>query len=182
MRSHRRWSCSVCHKSFLHEFQVVCHFKQRRSRCYQAPISAIALGPSLNRKPLYAQQGLPVPVVDSTILDAPADNDTYHTVTGPAADLHALSRGSQVVVVPYLGASEVFKSGTSFLNDFDADQFAPRRQENLFYPFGSEDEYHMGSFLLRSGMSMVSLDEFFKLNLVSGQFLQQKVQNSYICI
>ncbi|KAF8213514.1 hypothetical protein K438DRAFT_1902566 [Mycena galopus ATCC 62051] len=46
------------------------------------------------------------------------------------------------------------------------DEFASRRKENLYYPFASQAEWQMASFLLRSGMTMRDIDDFLKLQLV----------------
>ena len=66
----------------------------------------------------------------------------------------------------YPGASKVFGSGPTFMDNFDNDQFSKERQVHPHYPFASKDEWHMASFLLCSGLSMAALDQFFKLELV----------------
>ena len=66
----------------------------------------------------------------------------------------------------YPGASKIFGSGPTFMDNFDNDQFAKERQVHSHYPFASKDEWQMASFLLRSGLSMAALDQFFKLELV----------------
>jgi hypothetical protein len=66
----------------------------------------------------------------------------------------------------YPGASKTFGSGPTFMDNFDNDQFSKERQEQSHYPFASKDEWQMASFLLRSGLSMAALDQFFKLELV----------------
>lgn len=176
MHSQRRWSCSVCHKTFLHEFQVLCHFKHRRSLCYKSP-GIVALGPSLQRKSLYARRGEPIREADLVHLHSQAEqasdnpDNAAEATTDDTAGSHSLHGRSQLVKEPYLGASKIFQSGKSFMDNFDVDPYTSRRQVNIFYPFDNEDEYRMGSFLLRCGMSMASIDEFFKLQLVSNVFL-----------
>src|SRR5271168_835341 len=66
----------------------------------------------------------------------------------------------------YPGASKIFGSGPTFMDQFDNDQFSKERQAHSHYPFASKDEWQMASFLLRSGLSMAALDQFFKLELV----------------
>ena len=66
----------------------------------------------------------------------------------------------------YPGASNIFGSGPTFMDNFDNDQFSTERQVHPYYPFASKDEWQMASFLLRSGLSMTALDKFFKLELV----------------
>ena len=64
------------------------------------------------------------------------------------------------------GASKTFGSGPTFMDNFDNDQFSKERQVHSHYPFASKDEWQMASFLLRSGLSMAALDQFFKLEMV----------------
>jgi hypothetical protein len=66
----------------------------------------------------------------------------------------------------YPGASKIFGSGPTFMDNFDNDQFSKERQVHSYYPFASKDEWQMASFLLRSDLSMAALDQFFKLELV----------------
>ncbi|KAG0699348.1 hypothetical protein DFH29DRAFT_983549 [Suillus ampliporus] len=67
----------------------------------------------------------------------------------------------------YEGAGTCYsKDGLTFLDLFDADEFAECRKENLFYPFTSKEEWEIGDFLLRSPLSMAAIDVFFKLPLV----------------
>jgi hypothetical protein len=66
----------------------------------------------------------------------------------------------------YPGASKIFGSGPTFMDDFDNDEFSKERQAHPHYPFASKDEWQMASWLLRSGLSMAALDRFFKLELV----------------
>jgi hypothetical protein len=68
----------------------------------------------------------------------------------------------------YKGAGICYsKDGLTFLDLFDADEFAECRKENLFYPFASKEECEIGDFLLHSPLSMAVIDVFLKLPLVS---------------
>jgi hypothetical protein len=40
-------------------------------------------------------------------------------------------------------------------------------QKNLYYPFASRDEWELAAFLLRSDLSLASIDSFLSLKLVS---------------
>jgi hypothetical protein len=75
----------------------------------------------------------------------------------------------------YPGASKIFGSGPTFIDNFDNDEFSEERQAHPYYPFASKDEWQMASFLLRSGLSMAALDQFFKLELV-GDFLSFHIE------
>jgi hypothetical protein len=76
----------------------------------------------------------------------------------------------------YPGASKIFGSGPTFMDNFDNDQFSKERQTHSHYPFASKDEWQIASFLLRSDLSMAALDKFFKLEFV-GDLLSFHVEN-----
>jgi hypothetical protein len=50
---------------------------------------------------------------------------------------------------------------------FDEDSHASKRENNVYYPFASADEWELASFLVKSGLSISAIDEFLKLQLVS---------------
>ena len=70
-------------------------------------------------------------------------------------------------VEEYEGAAKQYGTGTTFMKEFDGDQYAGERVENLYYPFASRDEWEFAAFLLRSDLSMASIDSLLSLNLVS---------------
>jgi hypothetical protein len=72
-----------------------------------------------------------------------------------------------VFIEEYEGSAEVYGMGTTFMEEFDHDQYAGERVENLYYPFASRDEWELAAFLLRSDLSMASIDMLLSLNLVS---------------
>jgi len=65
------------------------------------------------------------------------------------------------------GVSCDMGKGKTFMDLFNEDTYAEERHHNIYYPFASQAEWQLASFLLKSGLSMVALDEFFKLDLVS---------------
>jgi hypothetical protein len=65
------------------------------------------------------------------------------------------------------GASEIFGKGKTYMDLFDDDEYAGNRETNPYYPFASQPEWELASFLLKSGLSMVATDEFLKLQMVS---------------
>lgn len=60
-----------------------------------------------------------------------------------------------------------FGSGPTFMDRFDTDSQAGQRQENLYYPFLSREEWSLASWLLCSGLSMRAIDDFLALPIVS---------------
>ena len=67
----------------------------------------------------------------------------------------------------FLGSSEVFGYGETYVDLFNKDEYADVRQTNLYYPFASQPEWELASFLLKSDLSRVAIDQFLKLQLVS---------------
>ena len=51
-----------------------------------------------------------------------------------------------VFVEEYEGAAKEYGTGTTFMDEFDRDQFAGERINNLYYPFASRNEWELASF------------------------------------
>jgi hypothetical protein len=84
------------------------------------------------------------------------DCDTVDDGTGSSARF----------VQEYEGAAKTFGPGTTFMQQFDYDEFAEERTQNLYYPFASRAEWELAAFLLRSDLSLAALDKFLSLKLV----------------
>ena len=74
---------------------------------------------------------------------------------------------SRFYIEYFSGASEVFGQGETYMDLYDKDEYAERRKKIPYYPFASQPEWEMGSYLLKSGLSIAATDEFLKLQLVS---------------
>ncbi|KAG1843085.1 hypothetical protein C8R48DRAFT_619062 [Suillus tomentosus] len=67
----------------------------------------------------------------------------------------------------YEGAGTCYaRDGVTFLDLFDADEYAECRKENLFYPFASREEWEVADFLLRSPLSMAAINQFLGLPMI----------------
>ena len=64
------------------------------------------------------------------------------------------------------GAAKTYSGGSTFLNKFDTDEFSSCRSSNIYYPFASRGDWQLGSWLLRSGLSMSAMDTLLSLDLV----------------
>ncbi|KAG2100261.1 hypothetical protein BD769DRAFT_1291473, partial [Suillus cothurnatus] len=64
--------------------------------------------------------------------------------------------------------------GSTFLDLFDADEYAECRVDNLYYPFASKEEWEIADYLLRSSLSMAAIDEFLKLSMIQRLHLSFK--------
>ena len=58
-------------------------------------------------------------------------------------------------------------SGKTFLDDFNNDQFASEQRKNAFYPFASQADWEVASWLYNSRLSLATMDKFFALEMVS---------------
>lgn len=56
------------------------------------------------------------------------------------------------------------------MDEFLSDKYGSLRNQNLFYPFASQADWQIGSWLLRSGLSMTAIDSFLSLDLVKISF------------
>ena len=94
---------------------------------------------------------------DAFMEDAFMDCDTMDDGAG----------SSRHFVQEYDGATITFGPGTTFMQQFECDEFAEERTQNLFYPFASKAEWELAAFLLHLDLNLAALDMFLSLHLVS---------------
>ena len=94
---------------------------------------------------------------DAFMEDAFMDCDTMDDGAG----------SSRCFVQEYDGAAISFGLGMTFMQQFECDEFAEERTQNLFYPFASRAEWELAAFLVRLDLSLAALDMFLSLHLVS---------------
>jgi len=71
--------------------------------------------------------------------------------------------GHPFFVETHPNTSQTHGNGRTFMGDFNADKWL----HQLYYPFASRDKWELASFLLRSNLSMASIDKFLNLGMVS---------------
>ncbi|KIK18560.1 hypothetical protein PISMIDRAFT_14270 [Pisolithus microcarpus 441] len=71
-------------------------------------------------------------------------------------------------VETYKGSSEAFPGRKSFMNAFRDDQYAGERQNNLYFPFASQEEWQFASWLLCSRLSLTAIDSLLVLDILQG--------------
>ena len=117
--------------------------------------------------PSHSVTPLPPDPVDD--LD-PIVNDLDPIVDMDDAPLSPPPVGSEVdpqlCRTDFPAAGKTYSRGKSFVDRLNDDKFAPHRVQNPYYPFADQEEWELGSFLLRSGMLMQKVDEFLRLKLV----------------
>ena len=71
----------------------------------------------------------------------------------------------------YPGAAQMYRKGSTFMDEFDDDEHAAMRENNLYYPWASCPEWELTSFLLCLSLSMATIDQFLSLELLSKSLL-----------
>jgi len=128
--------------------------------------------PSLSDESMHDQhQDVPYqdPLYDAMDLDQ--HNGGHEEREGGAEEEQLPATARSPFRVDYPGASQIYGKGTTFMDLFKTDPHSAERQTQPYYPFASREEWEMGSFLLRSNLSMKSIDKFLKLELVSFNLL-----------
>ena len=145
----RRFACPYCGKKFA---DVLRHLNHRESKCSGWFMDQPAPSCSVSPLPPDPLDGLE-PIVSMD--DAPSSPPLVSSQVDP-----------QQCSTVFPAASKTYGRGKTFVDCFNDDKFAPHRVQNPYYPFADQEEWELGSFLLRSGMSMQKVDEFLRLKLV----------------
>jgi hypothetical protein len=174
--------CNRCGKRFASQASVQNHQKQLSSKCWKTYSLLLDQQQNLNFKaqPLTSSPSLPSSPTESTPPPLEVDMDSPPPMPSslPEVDMeidnnYQPPQPEQEAVLPsfhtefFPGSAKVFGNGETYLDLFDEDQYAEARQTNLYYPFASQPEWELASFLLKSDLSRVAIDQFLKLQLVS---------------
>ncbi|KAH7917126.1 hypothetical protein BV22DRAFT_1026954, partial [Leucogyrophana mollusca] len=78
----------------------------------------------------------------------------------------------------FVGAGGIYGYSSTFMDQFDMDENASLRKENIYYPFASHQDWEIASWLLRSGLSMGAINSFLSLELMSSlnRYLVQELK------
>jgi hypothetical protein len=170
--------CPRCSKKFADVSRVVKHMNQPLSSClsyHEEVIRSNAmlapagnLAPDINITSLKDSfQQLEEPTDSTPLFDNVLDTQMD--------DINITQDDSDSSTLPfqelYPGAARTFGCGATFMDVFDADIHAETRKQYPYYPFASKEEWQLAAFLLRSDLSMNSIDKFLKLDLVSNILL-----------
>ncbi|KAG0700553.1 hypothetical protein DFH29DRAFT_983059 [Suillus ampliporus] len=89
------------------------------------------------------------------------DDMVYHDEEADAENNFPIPNGETLG-----GAARVHAQGLTFLERFNDDVYADHRNDNLYYPFASFQDWELASFLLSSTLSMAAIDHFLGIELV----------------
>lgn len=151
--------CLHCHRNFRDRKALLCHMNHPLGSCHSHHQEVVNLVDELQRYQGRRHQHRPTPPVTPEPMDLDAT-----LVEDFQEDVQDVDPGP--FVQEYEGAAKEYGRGATFMQKFDCDQYAQERQTNLFYPFASRDEWELAAFLLRSDLSMASINSLLSLKLV----------------
>ena len=109
----------------------------------------------------------PMDAMDPMEVMDPMDVTAMDGANDPSNDQYPEQDATILHTELFPGASEIYGKGKTYMDLFDDNEYAGNRETNPYYPFASQPEWELASFLLKSGLSMVAMDEFLKLQMVS---------------
>ena len=149
--------CTRCQRKFRNRKALLCHMNHPNGACYSHFQEIADLADELQR-----HKNGPSRNENDNNMDV---DPTFTEHDDLGADDRRMD--GERFVEEYKGAAKKYGTGTTFMDEFDGDQYAGERIKNLYYPFASRDEWEFAAFLLRSDLSMASIDSLLSLNLVS---------------
>lgn len=168
--SSSRAYCNRCGKGFKSQSSVINHQSQPSSNCIKHYHAAMQKQPDLMSIPI----SIPPPTFSPFSSPSPSgsplpENVEMMDITDDLGETSTEdSTPPQFYTDFYPGAAQILSGkGQTFLDNFDEDQYADERKNNLFYPFLSQEEWELASFLLQSSLSMAAIDQFLSLQAVS---------------
>lgn len=170
--------CPQCCRKFSDSRAVLSHINQPTASCYGYQEKKRSLSDELEHYRCYKRPRIAEPLLpfDTTLHPEkqPQDDNGTHINTAP---VELEDPGGMDVEDPpvdehnffiekFPGAAEIFGASATFMDRFDQDPYSMERTDNIFYPFASRSEWELASYLLRSNLSMASLDKYLSLTLV----------------
>lgn len=152
--------CPACGKSFKTEHTLLQHINQPLGNCSALQHDFETLAPHRNSE-THSETDDDDPMDDPMMDEGPFDDaevDNDNTEAAPnASEKHQYF---------YPDAGQTYGNAPSFMDLFNTDQHSNERLENPYWPFASKADWGMGSWLLRSGLSMRAIDDFLVLEKV----------------
>ena len=159
--------CPQCQRKFRDRKALLCHMNNPSVSCRSHHFQeVINLADELRSYQVRRGQDQSFPSDDFTPPTTPEPMDIEAAVEESFRE-DSQNVDSGPFIEEYVGAAKEYGRGTTFMEKFDCDQYVEERKTNLYYPFASRDEWELAAFLLRSDLSMASIDSFLSLKLVS---------------
>lgn len=178
--------CARCQRKFRERKALLCHMNHPYGACYSHFQELADLSEELERYKNEPTQNVhdndsEVQSMDLDLgPDIDVDSDAMFMEHDESGENDWSMDDGKLFVDEYEGAAKEYGTGTTFMDEFDRDQYAGERKKNLYYPFASRDEWEIAAFLLRSDLSMASIDSLLSLNLVSVSCNFDRM-HSYLC-
>lgn len=182
--------CPQCCRKFKDSRAVLSHINQPTASCFGYQEKKRSLSDELEHYRHRKRPRITEPLLSSdTTLhpeQQPQDDNgaRFNTVPVEPEDLGGLDVENPPVdernffVEKFPGAAEIFGASATFMDQFDQDPYSMERINNIFYPFASRSEWELASYLLRSDLSMASLDKYLSLTLVRPTIIQYMSPNN----
>jgi hypothetical protein len=159
--------CPGCGKKLLGTVQLARHLSQSSS-CRKLKSHLVRVSRSTfnrHKTQLAPQAGTATSDFehDTMIYDLP---EVIDQVMEPEASMPPPPVDNGIVTEAFPGAAQVYGRGETFMDQFDRDSHADKREDNIYYPFTSKSDWQTASWLLRSGLSMSAINEFLALESV----------------
>ena len=143
--------CPSCGRGgFKDHVAVAKHMSQPHSGCNSWLDDLVRIQDHLTRPCTLDLDDMQEPQEDEACVIHP------HPDAGKVFDMDvevgAVESGVNAEYFPH--AARVYDGGLTFMDQFDTDPFSTLRRSNLFYPFASWQDWELGSWLLRSGLSV----------------------------
>ncbi|KAH9018300.1 hypothetical protein EDB84DRAFT_1589970 [Lactarius hengduanensis] len=171
--------CPHCHRKFRNRKALLCHMNHPFGSCHSHFQEVVNLTDELREYQERRRQHQHIPI-PTTLSPKPMDIDIEATAVEDFQE-DVPNVDGRPFIQEYVGAAREYGCGTTFLQGFDRDQYAHERKKNIFYPFASRGEWEMAAFLLRSGLTMSSIDSFLSLELISGLGLAEMLPKGPEC-
>ncbi|KAH9010154.1 hypothetical protein EDB85DRAFT_1880639 [Lactarius pseudohatsudake] len=160
--------CPQCDRKFRNRKALLCHMNHPFGSCHSHFQEVVNLADELQRYQERRGQRRPIP---TSLSPEPMDIDvdaTLAAVEDLQEDFQNVDGPGKPFIQEYVGAAREYGRGTTFMQGFDRDPYSQERKKNLYYPFASRGEWEMATFLLRSSLSVSSIDSFLSLELING--------------
>ena len=172
--------CDRCGRGFAAQSAVQNHQSQHSSQCWKTYSLLLEMqrntSPGVRNEVDNAQSTTPSSPSSPSPPSPPPSHPPIPS-SPPEVDMeidNQLEESLSFYTEFFTGASKVFGKGETFMDLFHEDKYADMRQVNPYYPFASQAEWELASFLLKSGLSRVAVDQFLKLQFVC-DLLNQKI-------
>ena len=157
--------CTRCQWKFRDRKALLCHMNHPFGACYNYFQEVVDLSDELEKHKNKSTQNVHEDNMQLMDLGPDMDADamfTEHDDSGEGRGNDWSMDNGEPFVDEYEGAVKEYGTGTTFMDEFNRDQYAGERIENLYYLFASREEWEFAAFLLHSDFSMATIDSLIR--------------------